>query len=389
MYFVQDFMDLISIFFTVFILLSTGIYAWLVLSYYRGWRKLPPPPKKKTTYRTKICVLVPARNEEDNIIPLLRSLANQDYPEQLFEVIVVDDHSDDDTTKLVKSFEEKEVQLIHLKDFVATHEIAFKKRAIELAVQKTDSELLINTDADCILPPTWISEFASYYEQTDNQFIVGPVDYHPIDNLFKTIQQIDFLSLMAVTGASVYYKQFNLSNGANMAYTKAAFLQVNGYEGKDQSPSGDDVFLIEKIGNLYPNQVGYLKSRNAIVHTLPCDSFSELIQQRIRWVSKTRHYTNFKTKLTGYLFAAFYISLFIQLFLLPVTTQFLSAFIGQLAVKYLVDFILLFEVTKFYTQRKILLAFPIFEIVHLPFTLIVGILGQFVPYTWKKRQIKQ
>ncbi len=378
---------ILQVVYIIICLVVTLTYVYLINWYCVGWRRIPEFRPTQTLKQTKVAIIIPARNEESNIINLLNGIKKQTYKHQLLEIFVIDDHSDDATADLVKNFDLEQLHLLHLSDYINPDEIAFKKRAIEIAIAQTQAELIITTDADCTVPPKWVEQIVRYYQESGNQFIVAPVDYAPLDSLLKKFQEIDFLTIMAVTGASVQHKQYNLSNGANMAYTKKAFEQVQGYHGKDQSPSGDDVFLIEKIGKAYPNQIGYLKNTQSIVNTLPCSTFKELVQQRLRWISKTKHYSDAKTIATGSFFGFFYFILLISLLLGIQSPVFLNVFIIQFLCKIFADFMLLNEVNRFYKHKKLLWLFPLVELIHFPFTLLIGVMGQFVSYSWKNRTV--
>jgi len=359
----------------------------MVLYYLLGWQTISRYKASGNQPSIKLAVVVAARNEQKNILQLLNCLKKQTYPNTLFDVFVIDDHSEDLTPEVVESFEMNNLYLFHLKDYVDDTVIAFKKRAIDLAVNNTDAELIVTTDADCTMGRNWLRQMAGFYQETQSHFIVAPVDFKPLNSLLKKLQELDFLSMMAVTGASVEHKFYNLSNGANMAYTKKAYETVSGYDGNN-SPSGDDVFLIEKIGKAFPESVNYLKNREAIVFTQPCDTFSELFQQRMRWISKTKHYTDLRTKLLALGFLGFYITLFLNVVGSFFNPYFFTLFITQFLIKIVVDFAILEDSADFFEQKKLLYLFPVVELFHFPFTFIVGIASQFFPYKWKNRKFE-
>lgn len=383
----MDSMMLLAFTYAIIIGFFTLFYVFMVLYYLLGWQRIPAFKTSVDVPAIRICVVVAARNEEENILKLLACFKEQSYPSELFEIIIVDDHSEDNTASLVENFQMDNLNLYHLRDYVDDTVIAFKKRALELAVINTDAELIITTDADCEMGKKWLANYASFYEKTNSQFIVAPVDYNPINSMLDILQELDFLSLMAMTGASVEHKFYNLSNGANMAYTKAAYLEVNGYD-DHPSPSGDDVFLIEKIGKHFPEQINYLKSKDAIVYTKPASDFFTLVQQRMRWISKTKHYTDRTTKLLAFGFLGFYLTLLFNLIGSFFHPLFFTIFLTQVIIKAVVDFALLEDVSQFFKRKNLLYYFPIIEIVHFPFNLFVGVASQFFPYKWKNRKVK-
>ncbi|MEO5782031.1 MAG: glycosyltransferase, partial [Ginsengibacter sp.] len=277
------------------------IYACLIIYYRQSWLAIPIDNGQLAwdkQFSIFISVIIPARNEEENIQACLDSITNQGYPKNLFEVIVVDDFSTDRTVEIVNSFANKNVSLLSLKDFAKEGELnSYKKKAIEIAISKANGELIITTDADCIVQNKWLETIARFYEKYNPAFIAAPVAYHGETNFLKIFQSLDFMMLQGITGASVYKKFHSMCNGANLAYEKKVFLEVDGFAGIDNIASGDDMLLMHKIFNRYPDKVLFLKSRDAIVQTKPAGTLQEFLNQRIRWASKADKYTD--KKITG------------------------------------------------------------------------------------------
>src|SRR5436309_2696283 len=135
------------------------LYSILIIYFWLSWRSIPEFILPAGPASTKISVIIPARNEEANIGVLLQALQQQTYPRELFEVIVVDDHSEDDTVAVVKQF--KEVKLLS----VASNNInSFKKKAIETGITAATNELIVTTDADCRAPADWLQTIAGFKE---------------------------------------------------------------------------------------------------------------------------------------------------------------------------------------------------------------------------------
>ena len=209
-------------------LLLFSLYTLLLIYYRLAWMALPeqPPvsPSDRVIRAGSISIIIPARNEAHNIIACLESIIHQTYPKDLFEVFVVDDHSTDKTVELVTGFAGKNVTLLHLKDAVAGNEFnAYKKKAIEMAIQQSSGELIITTDADCIVPANWLQTIAAFYESSKPAFIAMPVCYSNKNNFFEIFQALDFMTLQGITGASVHKKIHSMCNGANLAYASAAY----------------------------------------------------------------------------------------------------------------------------------------------------------------------
>lgn len=388
----------------IILLIISGLYVLLILYYYRSWISIPAYEVKsqKLKFSTKISVIIPARDEEENIAACLHAIYTQLYPKELFEVLVVDDHSTDRTAAIVKLYESKNVKLVSLKDFVTGGLNSYKKKAIEIAIAQSTGELIVTTDADCLVPETWLQTIASIYEQYQPQFIAAPVLIKYNNRFIEFFQSLDFMTLQGITGASVYKKIHSMCNGANMAYTRKAFEAVNGFAGIDTIASGDDMLLMHKIYKQWPDKVMFLKSKEAIVQTAPVRSVKEFFNQRIRWASKADKYDDkriFVVLFLVYLFnvllvalpvisffinPAFHISLYPFIFVFTLFEYWLFLLI----FKTIAELIFLYPVAKFFDKRNMLWLFPLMQPFHILYTVIAGWLGKFGAYKWKGRQVK-
>ena len=275
------------------------LYAVLLLYYRAAWRSIPSYQEKEGAVKEIvqkqpaifISVLIPARNEEKELPELLASLGAQTYPAHLFEILVIDDHSTDQTAAIVKDYPLSNIRLITLKDqpgFLPVN--SYKKWAIQTGVTQSRGELIVTTDADCIMPARWLETIAAFYAEKKPVFIAMPVAINCGNRFIEIFQALDFMTLQGITGAAVHQNMHSMCNGANLAYTKAAFEEVSGFEGIDHIASGDDMLLMHKIYRQHPAAVLYLKSRDVIVQTAPVAGVKAFFNQRIRWASKAGHY---------------------------------------------------------------------------------------------------
>ena len=393
-------MALLSIIFALIGLLYIGL-----LIYYRSaWVAIPnsqfPIPNSIPVTchpSTVISIIIPARNEQQNISRCLDSLVRQSYPKDLFEVIVVDDHSEDDTAGIIKKYADQNVKLISLKDHVSDRINSYKKKAIEIAVAQAKGTLIVTTDADCLVNEDWLHTIAVFYEEKKPAFIAAPVAIDCGPRFIEIFQSLDFMSLQGITGAVVSKKQMTMCNGANMAYERQAFYEVNGFAGIDHIASGDDMLLMHKIYQRYPERVLFLKSVNAIVQTNPVYSIKEFLGQRIRWASKANKYDDKRilpVLLLVYLFNCLLIALPIISFFrnqgrLSVTCHLstISLWLLLLGAKTLAELFFIFPVAKFFNKRSLLWLFPLMQPFHIIYTVIAGWLGKFGRYKWKGRTV--
>ena len=300
----------------------------------------------------KVSVLIAARNEEKNIEKLLESLKKQSFPKELFEVIIVNDHSTDNTDEIINDFinKNKELDVKLLKA-----EKKGKKHAISQALHSAINELVIVTDADCVLNDLWIESIVGFYQEEKCKMILAPVLLSPAENLFEKMQVLEHLSLIGSTAGSASIGFPVMCNGANMAYERKAALEVEKFRKDFDIPSGDDMFLLEQFVKCYGhNNVKFLLSKSAVVKTKTCKTIKDFIRQRRRWVSKTKSYTSWKVIVTALIVLFFnlsIISLLVSAFFVPALW---SIYILLTLLKFFIDFPLLKNITNFMNQGSLL-----------------------------------
>lgn len=369
----------------------TLAYVLLMVAYTMGWHRqkdfVLPASFLPSTF---ISVIIPARNESSNIAACIEAILAQHYPKELLDVIVVDDHSEDDTAEIVTRYADKNVRCISLADHLAaTGKInAYKKAAIALGIANSKGELVVTTDADCMAPSSWLLHMAAIYERQDPVMIVAPVVFSTNNSLLQLFQLTDFMSMQGITGAAHNMKLGNMSNGANLAFSKATYEQVGGYEGIEHLASGDDYLLMMKMNNVAPDRIAYLKSPNAIVTTTPQYTWAGFLQQRIRWASKSGKYND--TRLTSvlllvYLFNLSFVVLAVAGIFYPVAFGILGI---MFAVKVVTEYIFVVPVARFFRRLWVLRYFPFLQPLHILYIVAAGFLGFIGDYQWKGRKVK-
>ena len=365
------------------VLVIAGLYLIIIASFTFGLYNL----KEKFYFFNKnnivkVSVLIAARNEEKNIDKLLQSLYNQNFPKEFYEVIIVDDNSEDNTKKIIEDFINNHKD-INIK--VLNAESEGKKKAISQALHNAENELIMVTDADCELKSTWIESVVSFYQEKKCKMILAPVLLSPANNLFEKMQVLEHLSLIASTAGSASIGCPVMCNGANMAYEREAALEVEKLRHDFNITSGDDMFLLEQFVKKYGHKnVKFFLNKSAIVETKTCKTIKEFFHQRRRWVSKSKSYTNCKIILTA---------LVVLFFNLSIVSLFLSAFfISALwslyflltLLKFFIDFPILKSITNFMNQGKILkLALPL-EFIYPFYTVFTAISGLLFKVNWKR-----
>ena len=365
-------------------------YSFLIIYYWAGWRSIPEYVSTDPRPDTGLSVIIPARNEEQNIINCLESVCKQNYPPESAQIIAIDDSSTDNTWDLLQHFRcgEKITSCMRLAELENGEFSAHKKRAIETGIAMSNHNVIVTTDADCTHPLTWLKTIASFYEENKPAFIAAPVALQNDSSVLQIFQALDFLVLQGITGASVHRKIHSMCNGANLTYEKNAFIEVGGFSGIDRLASGDDMLLMHKISRKYPDKVYYLKSKQAIVTSLPMLTWKEFFNQRIRWSSKARFYDDkgiIWALLLVYLFNVSMLALVVGSFWSPV----FLIYAGILWIaKTIVEFPFVYSVAKFFEKTSLLKYYFFFQPLHIAYTIIAGLLGQFGKYEWKGRSVR-
>lgn len=365
--------------------LLAALYLILIGLYTIGWYQLTKQPIEQLKEWPSFAVLIALRNEEKAIEKLLNSLMQQNYPTTKFEVILVDDHSDDDTKRMVQQFiEQNNLDHFRLIEAVSTG----KKAALRQALAVAEGDYIAVTDGDCLLKPNWLLTFANYFQKTEAKLLLAPVLLQPANTLLEKLQLVEFMSLMGSTGGAAALGIPVMGNGANMAYERQSALEVEKYRTDSGLSSGDDVFLMEAIRLSYGKKaVKFVRHNSAIVSTKPQPNLKSFFAQRMRWVSKNRNYKSAFIILPALVVFAFNLSLFAMFclsFFYPFTGLFFILFLG---LKILIDLPLLSSTATFFRQRNYLfLVFPL-AFVYPFYVLISGIGGLLFKVNWKGRRI--
>lgn len=386
-------MTLFGIYIGLSLLLSMS-YAYIISSILQIWRELPiwelPADFQPNT---SVSVIIPARNEAAGITACLESIVQQNYPKELLEIIVIDDHSTDETAALVANLQRSypQLQILKLSHFLSSGKInSYKKKALEVGIAQARGELIVTTDADCLAPPNWLRLLVSLYEKKNAKLIAAPVNFHQEKNLLERFQSLDFAGTMLITGAGIHARTMRLSNGANMAYPKQIFTELAGFEGVDQFASGDDMLFAQKVAAKYPDEIFFLKNAAATVLTQAKPDWQSFLQQRLRWATKSTTYKDWR--ITWVLVMVFFYccNIILSLLLLPLFgIAFCWIFLIQWGLKSFFDYQLLNTACRFFHRKELMQSFLPAQMLHLAYIVVIGFLGNVVKkYEWKGRKVQ-
>lgn len=357
-----------------------GIYAVSIGVLILGFTKMKPIHFHNAIPQTRFSIVVPFRNEAQNLPRLLASLEALDYPKNQFEVILVDDASEDDFV-LPKTKSNMRIIVSQRKTNSP------KKDAINTAITLAKYEWIITTDADCVVHFNWLKVYDNYIQQTDRKMVAAGVCYAPKKGFLHAFQNLDLLSLQGATiGSFGVFGQF-MCNGANFAYQKEFFFALNGFEGNENIASGDDVFLLQKAVKKDKKKVGFCMHENSIVVTQSLDSWKDLFFQRVRWAAKSPGYSSRFGKFLALVVFGTNVALLAALLLWLFKRLDANYFMLFLGIKFFVDFVLIsLSARHFHARLNGLLAA---SLLHPFFNFTVGLYSLLGSYQWKGRTFRK
>ncbi|WP_396597505.1 glycosyltransferase [Dokdonia sp. R86516] len=341
---------------------------------------------------TTFTVIVPFRNEEAHLTNLLQSLAEVDYPQNSWEIILVNDASTDNSLEVInKCISRYALTNIDVIDNVRTS-ASPKKDALQTAIHTSKHQWIVTTDADCTVPVNWLNTLDAIIHKQSPLMVIMPVAIAttPQPSFLTAYEQLDFLSLMGATAGSFYMGLPFLCNGANLAYEKEAFTAVQGFANNNHIASGDDHFLLEKFQEKFKNRISYLRSPDAIVTTQPQEQWKIFIAQRTRWAAKSSAYTFWFSKLMGILVLGVNLLSVVGVFyyaFAKAETQ--SIILIGLVIKLVVDVILIATEASFYNRKSYLKWYPVVMICYPFLSTYIAVKSLTSSYQWKGRNYKQ
>lgn len=370
-----------------FLFTMTVIYVVLVLYLRNGWARLTLFKVDDIAPETRVSVIIAARNEAANIVHTLNALLAQRYPSSLLEIIVVDDHSTDGTGALVERYAEQGVRLITLNEGNKLN--SYKKFAIDRAIRAASGEVILTTDADCRMGPDWIRSIMRYMEQTDKWMISAPVCYDQEKSYFEHLQTLEFLYLIGVGASGIGNGNPTTCNGANFAYKKSLFFEMDGFKGIDELASGDDELLLHKVAEVYPDKIGFCKSKQAVVYTDAKENLRAFLSQRKRWASKSTKYKDKKVVVLGVCVWLFNLALLASVVSLAWSGPDAAMLVCvSLSLKIVVELLFLSPIVGFLGRAKLLWNLPVLSLIHSVYLVYIGISGNIGKYDWKGRQVR-
>jgi len=328
-----------------------------------------------------VSVVVSAHNEEDKIWNCMEHLAKQDYPSTSIEFIIVDDRSSDATPDLIKKFIVRDSRFltISIKDRIP--EFAPKKRAIDAAIKSSKGSVILHTDADGRPGPNWVKHMAAYFDENVDM-VIGYAPYHlKKKTVSEKLLALEYFSHAAIAAATSGLEYPATCVGTNLAYRKQLYIDMDGFGKFKPFISGDDDLFLNRVRGTGKHKIAYAISSETQVYNNPPDSFNKFFHQRMRYASKGFYYQPvISISLTTYYLLN--VLLFCAIFVIPsaLSSGILLSII--LALKIFVEYLFLRKAGKILGDRRSLSVIVPASLLHIPYVVLFGLLGQFKYFKW-------
>lgn len=356
-------------------------YVFNIAVFSAGWLYLEPFSSETINPNITVSVIIPMRNEAENIESLLYCLQNQNYPAEAFQIILVDDHSTDNSLTIIENIKMPNIKVMQMQ-----RERQGKKAALQRGIEASDGKLIITTDADCVMGREWIRSYVNYYQKYQPVMMLGPVRAQPGKSNFAKVQALEMLSLLGSTAGAAAINHHIMCNGANLAFARSVYPEIRHVYNNPGVSSGDDIFVLQELKKKYRHRIKFIKSKEVAIYTKIADSLPSFFKQRKRWVAKAPHYFDSDIIVTALIILVTNLWLLTTLFLGLLSFGFKN-FLLLMLMKSLIDFLFLYRLSSFFGEKKLLRWFPIVQSIYFVYVSITFFLAVFIPGTWKNRKL--
>ena len=363
-----------------FIILILLTYCFLILSFTFGWYK--NKSSKNSQRKKHVSIIIAARNEEDNIDEIINNFNSQNYPKDKIELIIIDDHSTDMTSKKANKFKQNNIKVLLLPD-----NLYGKKQAIDFGLQHAVGDIILTTDADCSFERNWVNTMSSYFADKNVKLVAGPVKYSSNESFFQKFQSLEFYSLISCGAGAIGIQKPIFCNAANMAYSKDV-IEIFNRVSDSKIASGDDVFLLHYLKKTNTNAIKFALDEKAIVTTSSKENISDFLNQRKRWTAKSASYDDLFTLFVSILVLLVNFSFIYVLFdsLFTYNYNFLFFFF---AMKFICDYLILKPALIFFKKENLTKWTLLFEFFYSLYVIFIVVMSFTTKFKWKDRIYKK
>ena len=378
---------MLEIFLLIIFTLLIIHYIIFLLIVYKGILKL----RSSSSYKIPedfVSVIIPFRNESENILESLGSIESQNYPKDKFEVFYVDDFSTDDSVEILKKNKNKEnIKIVSVTEDYSIS--AYKKRAVRYGIENSRGGIIVTTDADCIHDKSWLKYLLQNFDE-ETGFVSGPVEFMDDEKFFSKIQKIEFAGLVLAGAGLIGSGKPTICNAANIAYRRKVYNEVGGFKDQLSLSSGDDELLMQKIARDTNYRIKFSIDQKSVVKTISSKNIGEFYQQRKRWASKGLFYNDKNLIFKLILIYLFYVGLMAQVWLsIVLSWHFLITLILSLILKVIFELLIITKGKRLLFFRLSLKTFIAAEFFQIFYIIVAGFTGMFGNLKWKERKIKR
>lgn len=352
----------------------TALYLIQISVFLAGLRKSRSLPSNTTT--PFVSVIIAARNEENNIPSCLRSVCTQTYAAENYEVLLVDDHSEDKTRAIATEFANQH-SFVRVISASSEGPLRGKTNALATGITHSKGEIVMITDADCVVPPRWVEETVKRY--APGVGIVGGMTLQRASKPFEGVQSLDWAYLLGIASAAVSWKNPLSTIGNNLSFRRQAYDDVGGYESIPFSVT-EDYSLFQAIVKKGTWEYLYPLSPGLLVESTPCPTWRDLMRQKHRWGKG-----GLDMKVSGFLIMAIGFAEHALILTGPFYGSVFAALTGWF-LKAAGDYIFLHRVLTKVNRPGELKYFPYFQLYYLLYVLILPFMVFFGrKVVWKGR----
>ncbi len=360
-------------------------YSLVMLLLFFGLLRIKPSSVKKPVQQEAVSVVIPFRDEAENLPGLIGDLSRQTYSGNTFSVILVNDHSVDGSAEMVDSLIKGKpgFSCLYLPDGMGG-----KKAAIATALSVVQTPWIIQVDADCSITPGFIASHMDLLKAQPSDLVAGLVTTRDGQNSFlAAFERLDMLGMTGAGAGSYYFERPMMCSGANLLYSQELYRDTRKFDPVEKTASGDDMFMLigaRKLGK----KISYNTDPVAMVKTGNARSVRSFIQQRIRWGGKSVHYRMTDIQGLALLVALSSLGVLllpIWLILCPGSAVWLVSAVG---VKTGIDFLMLHAITGRTGQRQTLWWFLPVMVLYYPYMVMVTGGSILHRSRWKGRSVR-
>ncbi len=349
------------------------------------------PPKEPPAVLPRVDVLIAMRNEAEHILSCLKSLARQSYSPELYQVYILDDRSGDNSASLVSKFIQSHANFHLLSIKEDAHGLSGKMNALAQGLKQSNGEIILITDADCIVPESWIATHVEYFSQSTA--LVGALTMlapppslslvAPSENFFGKLQALDWLFLQTVAAFASHAGKPISVLGNNFGFRRAAYDSVGGFEGIGFSIT-EDFALMRALSAQGEWEIRHTLDAASTIFSRPVKRVTDFISQRLRWVKGGR-----KARPYGYFIMGLSLLTHISILLVFVSGLWTTPAALGIGLTFGVNYLIIKQQLRRLKMPHLLkyyLPFQLFHMVYLPLFAVLAFLP--LPVRWKGRRFK-